>query len=297
MGSSTGRVRTRVLDVARDVNPLAARASEPVGADRNSVASWDAVVGSVEELAFDAEGCRLLQATFEALSTREVGQLMAEMRGRIREAVACPYANHVVQKGIMLCSKQDVHFTAEELLGATAATARNRYGCRILCRLLEHCGPTAVGIDEIVSELRQLSRHSYGCHVVRSVIEHGSTLVRRRITTGVLTEATSLARHRYGHGVVLSILACCDDDDRRAIAAEVLSSSSLLDTAMHQFGCSVVDAALHLPDVVIRELKMASAEQIQTSVSTLRANKRGRRILQSMGVDILAESSDNIANP
>merc|ERR1712070_1226839 len=100
-------------------------------------AAIEALVGSVPDLAFDASACRVVQKALEFAEEEEVVALGLELQGRVREAIRSPHANHVVQKLVEVLPLPSLSFVAEEMLGAGPEIARHRYGCRVLCRLVE----------------------------------------------------------------------------------------------------------------------------------------------------------------
>merc|ERR1712151_1490082 len=95
-----------------------------VGGDARTMAVDD-VRGRVVKLAFDALGCRVVQLALEVVDRLTASGLAMELRGQVRQAIGSAHANYVVQKVV-------------ETQPTSVAVTRHRYGCRILCRLLEH---------------------------------------------------------------------------------------------------------------------------------------------------------------
>eukprot|EP00438_Fugacium_kawagutii_P029241 Skav229576 [mRNA] locus=scaffold568:769569:775299:+ [translate_table: standard] len=133
-------------------------------------------------------------------------QLAQELRGHVKEAASSPHANYVLQKApgraggagggaghvITQLRPHASTFIAEELLDSGARFARHRFGCRILCRLLEHCtteSSTQRLISRILedpSEALELCRHNFGHHVVQLVLERGHPTRRGSCRGGVV---------------------------------------------------------------------------------------------------------------
>merc|ERR1711918_91613 len=96
----------------------------------------------------------------------DVVALSLELRGRIREAIRSPNANHVVQKMVEVLPASSLGFVAEEILGAGAEFARHRYGCRVLCRLVQRQGESSIAhmdelMEELLSDASDLVRHTF----------------------------------------------------------------------------------------------------------------------------------------
>merc|ERR1712100_16519 len=64
----------------------------------------------------------------------------------------------------------------KELLGYGVGTAKNKFGCRILIRLLEHA-PSSQGtvqlMEELLEQVGDLIRHEFGHYVIEAILEHG----------------------------------------------------------------------------------------------------------------------------
>ncbi|CAK9110179.1 mRNA-binding protein puf3 (Pumilio homology domain family member 3) [Durusdinium trenchii] len=88
----------------------------------------------------------------ERTGSRTAVELAQELKGHILDLAVCPHGNYVVQKVVSHLSVAASHFVLEELRGHAARTAKHRFACRILCRLLEFCGSASA---ELVEELLQ----------------------------------------------------------------------------------------------------------------------------------------------
>jgi hypothetical protein len=78
----------------------------------------------------------VVQVALEASGREAKEALVAELHGRVREAILSPHANYVVQKIVEVLPVPLASFVVAELSGAAAGTARLNFGCRVLCRLL-----------------------------------------------------------------------------------------------------------------------------------------------------------------
>eukprot|EP00929_Paragymnodinium_shiwhaense_P035276 TRINITY_DN19064_c0_g3_i1.p1 TRINITY_DN19064_c0_g3~~TRINITY_DN19064_c0_g3_i1.p1 ORF type:complete len:480 (+),score=71.92 TRINITY_DN19064_c0_g3_i1:62-1501(+) len=146
---------------------------------------------SVRTFAFDREGCRVLQSAIERCDPRDVECLLEELHGSVKRAIACPNANHVIQKIIEVMPAQYSQFIAKELRGQAVKTARHRFGCRILCRLLERTmsDPHTMDLlEELMTDVGNLTRHEYGHYVIEALVEHGVQAHKKQIVVSLEKE-------------------------------------------------------------------------------------------------------------
>jgi len=93
--------------------------------------------GQVWSVSQDPVGCRIVQLALERISHQEAAELVKELHGHVQEAATSPRANYVLQKVVSQLTFDAAKFVAEELVGSCGRIARHRFGCRILCRLME----------------------------------------------------------------------------------------------------------------------------------------------------------------
>jgi len=192
-----------------------------------------------------------------------------------------PHANYVIQKVIEQMPVESSGFIAQELFGAGACAARHRYGCRVVCRLIEQCTTaeaTKVLIEEVLREVVELSRHTFGRHIVQSVLEHCRDH-RRRIARSLRGDMVRNAKNRNASYVIEKALGYCDDEDRRALAGELLSSpSNVASMAQSQFGFYVLKALLRMPG----QEAVTAWSHVQENAEELKDLKYGMRLLETM---------------
>jgi len=246
------------------------------------LAAMASLRGCVWRLALEPLGCRAVQLALQVADQTNRDFLLAELQGHVREAVVSPHANYVVQQVVEVMPTPLVAFVAEELTGAAGRAARHRYGCRILCRLLEHTiatEATATLVDELLAETAELSRHRFGHHVVESALEHGLPEQRKRIALALVGDLQRHARNRNASYVVEAALGHCGPDEREALATGLLNGpGGLAALAQSQFGYHVVRAVLRHPgggsDAALRQLQRATEE--------LRGSRYGQKLLESL---------------
>jgi len=251
-------------------------------------AALAAIRGCVAELAFHTVGCRTVQLALELAEDRAAAALAAELRGRAREAVRSPHANFVLQKIIVVLPTAHSAFIAEELRGDARETACHRYGCRVLCRLLEHGGATvgasAVALlDEALAAAPALCHHPYGHFVAQAALEHGLPEQRHRVAVALLGALLPSARHRCACYVLADALTFCSPADRQALVDGLLSSDpqELAMVAQDHYGSHVLRVLLGLQS----DASQGVLARLRAVAGQFRATKHGRQLAAEFGMD------------
>jgi len=210
--------------------------------------------------------------------------LVTALHGHVREAINSPHANYVVQKVVELMTPAQASFVIEEVRGNAAAVARHRFGCRVLCRVLEHCsmgnGLVNALVEEMLIDAPALCRHTFGNYVMQHVLEFGAPDQRHTIAMALLQDVRS-AKNRNASHVLEKALEVCPPNDRCALAEHLLSSPQPLDLvtlAEHQFGCFVVRALLRLPAQFAQQARAC----LEPHTSQLEASRHGRKVLEEL---------------
>jgi pumilio RNA-binding family len=242
----------------------------------------DSLRGSVLDLSVDPVGCRAVQLALEVTTQREAADLAIELVGHTRAAIDSKHANHVVQKIVEVLPPSMTSWMAEELLGTAGEIARHHYGCRVICRLLEHSATergTYALINELLMETKDLSRHAYGYHVVRCILEHGLPEHRRRVARALCGGLQRNAKHRHASFVVEKALAFCDEHMRTGLAEELLARpENIADLARHQYGRHVVSQLVQIPG----DCSQKAIDSIHIMRPQVQATKHGRRLLEQL---------------
>eukprot|EP00928_Gymnodinium_smaydae_P088930 TRINITY_DN72965_c0_g1_i1.p1 TRINITY_DN72965_c0_g1~~TRINITY_DN72965_c0_g1_i1.p1 ORF type:complete len:495 (-),score=81.37 TRINITY_DN72965_c0_g1_i1:506-1990(-) len=250
------------------------------GGDSLSNALRD-IRGSVRSLSTDSAGCRLVQDALQAADHRDAASLALELRGHVWTTIASPHGNYVVQKMIEVLPASLVAFVAEELRGYALETACHRYGCRVLCRLLEHSAsePSTVAlIDEVLKQTGALSSHEYGHYVIESVLEHGNSSHASRVARELRLDLPRYCQDRHATYVIKAALAHGSADCQKLADELLADAEQLLMLAEHRYGHHVVVSAFRLPSgnahsaqCVLRQM----APQLKSSVF-------GSRVLEAL---------------
>jgi len=238
--------------------------------------------GSMVQLTFDREGCRLVQAAIQVADRAVVAELLAELHGHVRAALASPHANYVIQTVITALPTTMSSFIAKELLGVAASTAQHRFGCRIFCRLIEHCGASADVAElvrEILAEAEDICRHSFGHYVVESLLEH-SPEDCHVIVQALQADLLGLACHRCGSHVVESALLHCSEADRQGLVLDLISRDAVISLAQQQHGSIVLKALLDISGTASEEVM----RQLSQAAAFLGGTKYGQRLMQELDI-------------
>lgn len=241
-------------------------------------------VASFERLAFaDTSSSRAAQIALEEASVNNAVALATGLRGHVLSAVQSKHANHVVQKITEVMPASRASFIVDELQGFAYDVARHMFGCRVLCRILEHLSPNDLSTMELVEELfigvEELCSHSYGSFVVRHLLEFGLPDHKERVVKAIRTDLLGHAKHKFGSHVVEAALQHASLEDRRVLASELLRDrEQLMSLASNQFGRHIVRSLLALPD----GLKQEALDILLPMQRQLKASRYGKSVLQAV---------------
>eukprot|EP00928_Gymnodinium_smaydae_P012065 TRINITY_DN14396_c0_g1_i2.p1 TRINITY_DN14396_c0_g1~~TRINITY_DN14396_c0_g1_i2.p1 ORF type:complete len:507 (+),score=67.04 TRINITY_DN14396_c0_g1_i2:61-1581(+) len=239
-----------------------------------------AIHGSMLALSLDANGCRLVQEAFEVADQSDAAVLAHEFQGHVWTTIASPHGNYVVQKMVEVLPSSIVRFIVDELRGYAMETACHRFGCRVLCRLLEHTGSEASTIalmDEVLLQANALFTHEYGHYVIESMLEHGKPMQLSLVARALCNDAMRYAGDAKGAFVMKAALSHCTvSDAQRLVEALFASADQMLTLAQDRCGHHVVLALLRLP----APLSSMAWSALQRLSPQLRSSKYGCRVLE-----------------
>merc|ERR550525_68878 len=176
------------------------------------------------------------------------------------------------------------NFVIEELRGHGASIAKHRFGCRVLCRLLEYSNGSASLAELLENEVLQhahvLACHPFAHYVIEEVLEFGCPEHRAQTAAALRDSVSDLAQHRHASHVVESALQFCSIEDQRALADRILADG-IVSLAQCRFGARVVDAILRLP---AEGPKGACRQKLRAGAAQLQETKHGLRVLRSAGL-------------
>lgn len=240
---------------------------------------------AAHSLATSKFGCRLVQTALDKANCADRDALVKILQPHVEELYNCPHGNHVLSKIIEVTpsSCAALGFVIEKFAGRGVTTAKHRFGCRIMERLIEHCDESQIGslVKEVVADAGTLIKHPYGNFVMQHLLEHWPS-ERGSILQAILQDVPGLAVHRTASHVVQKALDWCDEEGKEQIVVALLSCKSLEQVACNRYGSYVVE---QLEDVSTYndEVKQRIAQDQQN----LSAHKDdyGRRVLQRFGLE------------
>jgi hypothetical protein len=177
-------------------------------------------------------------------------------------------------------------------------SAQNRFGCRIVQRLLEHCPASQLEkqdgkagiIPEIHKDCTKLSTHKFGNYVVQHMLEHGRCEDKRKIIQTICADILSFSKDRCSSNVVEKCIevstqgehACELQQEWKALLTAVMfpsTSPPLHEMIDDRFGTFIVlKLAAHCKG---KELEMLR-NRARPKVETLQKSSNGKQVLQSL---------------
>ena len=247
------------------------------------------IKGNVLHLAMESESSsRAVQMALKVATRQTATDLSLELSGHIAEVALSLHGNHVLQRAIEVLPASKTHFIAEELNPRANEVARNVFGCRIFCRLLEQSATydaTQELIGKVLKDAEDLVQHQFGRFVAQAILEHGLDQQRHTLALALRNRGMNMAQHRNASHVIEKALIYCSAIDRRALAIELLKEanpeedSGVATLARTQYGGFVVKALLNLGGDIEQEARRQLAE---LSTSELKAASKETRFVERL---------------
>jgi len=218
-----------------------------------------------------------VQLALQVSDLKTAAEIATALHGRVRAAIGSPHANFVLQKIIEVLPMELTAFIAEELVNSGTEAACHRYGCRVICRLIEHCLPepvTVALVNEIIVQADKTCQHLFGHHVLETLLEHGLPEQQHKVALALHGNLHQNAKNRNAGHVVEKALAYCCRADQEILAAELLSKpESIGELAQSQLGSYVVKELVKLPEEH-GHMALAQLRAVETQVMTTKYGKR-----------------------
>lgn len=287
---SQSRVRNRAaLSIAAALNGFdSARCDElkqwieKGGESRDEALAY--LKGKVWPASCDEKGCRIVQLAINKAGVKDQDTIARELHTHVWEAVSSPHANHVLQQAIEQMPKDIARFIVEECIGRGRDVARHRYGCRIMCRILEFFPGEERKIalvDEVLVDIGSLCCHSFGHHVVQAIMEKGTTEQIKKVADAVAADLHKMVNNRHASYVVEGAFKNCAEEDKNGFVQQLLNDKSIIDMATNQFGSFVVKVLLN-EKVVGTGTPQVVRDCLERHKDSLKENKYGLKMLQDV---------------
>ena len=183
-------------------------------------------------------GSRARQEAIRCVFRHEVIRALAQAtQGQVVSMLLCPHAHHVLQALIVALPPANVDFFISELeeAGWTGAdTAKHRFGCQVLERMLEHFSGNQSSYEALMTFLNmddnvaELCRHSFGKYVVQHVVDHGHLTEKSIVFVHGAQNLAGLAEHGTGACVLDTVLTLAPPDLRQMLAADLVDDGSFI---------------------------------------------------------------------
>lgn len=249
--------------------------------------------GKVWPASCNDKGCRVVQFALEKATSKDQALLVEELHTHVWEAVNSPHANYVLQSVIERVGNQTARFIIEECRGRGVEVAKHRYGCRIVCRILEFFSREELKValvDEVLEEVSALSRHSFGHHVVQGVMEHGTAEQIKRIVAAMRLDLQKMAVNRHASFIVEGAFKVCSQEEKDAFVRELLTDEGVKTMASNQFGGFVLKVLLQEPGETPEVLRGCLLKHWDY----LRENRYGRKMLEDV-FGVIGEAENGVA--
>lgn len=239
------------------------------------------------KLALSKSGCRVIQKAFEVTGGSDRDLILAELKDHVTELYESPNGNHVLSKAIEVLPAAKSSFVISALLGRGPVVSKHRYGCRVVCRLIEHGTEDLMGsfLDEIQSDALSLSKHTFGNFAIQTALEHTSHDRRSAILTKLLPEFSSLAMHRTGSLVVQRALDYCNAQGQDVALRALLGAEgehSIVEVACNHYGSYVLEQSAGLRSM---QPAVSAIETVLVAhLHRLCASQSGRRVVVAFGL-------------
>jgi len=159
--------------------------------------------------------------------------------------------------------------------------ATNKFGCRVLQRLVERCPSAQVSrlVEAVIADFGTIAQHPYGNYVVQHLMAHAVRKHRCEFVRLVECELKSLAADCFGGAVVSGALSSSPPVDQLRIARALVKQGVLVFIACTRHGHVAALQALE----VLEGVEQAEARRVLLAeLSTLEASRWGLLVLQHL---------------
>merc|ERR1712113_474032 len=246
-------------------------------------------VDLVSQLACSSkEGSEVLQRALNLANPKSALGMARQLKGHIAKAVRSPHANHVVQEIIRLIPLNQIDFVVQEVEQMGLKLVFHKYGCRILCRLIESdCSMQSSDksmvciVERVLQRLGDIIYDIFGHFVVESILEHGQDSHRAKILTELKANAIRAAHHDRGAFVVVKAMQYGCPEDVEDLSKKILAQGpeKLAGMASTWSGQNVIRA---LMQKTLTRQSLSDSFSCPAALANLRTNKYGRDILKDL---------------
>ncbi|KAF7095367.1 hypothetical protein CFC21_097555 [Triticum aestivum] len=193
------------------------------------------LAGHVVPLSLQMYGCRVIQKALEVMELDQKIDLVRELDGNIMRCVRDQNGNHVIQKCIECVPTEHIGFVVSAFRGQVASLSMHPYGCRVIQRVLEHCGGDSRGqciIDEILQSACILAQDQYGNYVTQHVVEKGKSHERAQIISKLAGQVVTMSQNKFASNVIEKCFQHGDIAERDLLIREIVEQTDGNDTLL-----------------------------------------------------------------
>ncbi|KAG8087910.1 hypothetical protein GUJ93_ZPchr0010g11239 [Zizania palustris] len=241
------------------------------------------LVGHVLTLSLQMYGCRVIQKALEVMELDQKIELVRELDGNIMRCVRDQNGNHVIQKCIECVPTEYICFIISAFRGQVASLSMHPYGCRVIQRVLEHCGGDSQGqciIDEILQSACVLAQDQYGNYVTQHVLERGKGHERTQIISKLAGQVVTMSQNKFASNVIEKCFQHGDIAERDLLIQEMVQQTegndNLLTMMKDQYANYVVQKILETCNEQQRDLLLS---RMRGHLQALRKYTYGKHIV------------------
>jgi len=213
--------------------------------------------GNVMQLSLHSFGCRVVQKAIEySINSPDV---MAMLFREIQECHAIskcmydPNGNHVIQKFIQSDPNGNIiNPILKACKGNVTSLAINKFGCRIVQKLLQHSTDEQkhILVKQIIERTIPLSYNAFGNYVIQFLLENDSKM-QKEIIARVYKDLLKLSLNKYGSNVVEKCILNGDEIDRETLFNYVCpkklhKNTRLIEMMKNEYGNYVIQKMIEL---------------------------------------------------
>ena len=243
------------------------------------------VASNILELSHNTFGCRVVQKALEVFPKMDGIVLSNLLQTHVKNLAADQHGNHVLQRCLETCGDASL-FIATELQGHISATSCQKYGCRVVQRLVSsvsegnNINHSILGcvVDEVVANLHTLARDQFGNYVVQAVMRCQQPVGLKAVYL-LRGSFAILSRHKHASNVVETAFAVATPSLRDALLSELLPHASQV--AGDQFGNFVIQ---RIYDQCDARQQASVADSLKASAHILRNHIYGRYVVFQLSI-------------
>jgi len=185
----------------------------------------------------------------------------------------------------------------DECMDKAVELAKHRYGCRILCRIAEHClsedkAMSLIGhvLEDDVT-LAALCCHYFGHHALQSIMEKGSLDHRMKIVRVLCNNLVGMAKSRHASYLIEATFDFCGEDEKVTLKEKLLRDGNIIELAKHQFGGFVVKKLAGRMESEAGEGQDDDAAEGGTDAFTIATQREVRKMLREHDTELINDKN------